>query len=388
MLLYRYPKRALSVKRHAKLKHKIAKVYLPLVLVLFTTVAIGIYARNYSHAATPYASEEAESGTIASSATTESGSTASNSKYVQFGVFSMSSSGFTATSIGPTKLQGFAVTGTDFVDNTSSQMSAMLKAFPGMDAIRISIGTNSTNVIASVNETSLIAAVNTAIEMDPNIQIVLDDHESEGAQQIGDTAADLALYQQWGEDFKNNVAHVSFNTPNEPGGDSGQITSAEQQVYDTIRATGASNRVWLEDGGYFPTVYQQVIDSDKMVNIGMDTHLYPSSSSSSATTDLANDGLNQITDSNGIALQQSVFEFGPSQDGPASDDNSASTNYVGQVVSIAQSGKSVMTTAWIWTLNDDTSIDGLEDLVATSSGTIGQFGTLLQTDDFAQTQVN
>jgi hypothetical protein len=47
-----------------------------------------------------------------------------------------------------------------------------------------------------------------------------------------------------------------------------------------------------------------------------------------------------------------------------------------------------MTTAWIWTLNSNTSVGGLEDLIATSSGTLGQFGTLLQTDNFAQTQAN
>jgi hypothetical protein len=360
-------------------------------LIVISVCGVGIYTLLFSHAATPYSSSEAESGKLVASASAQVNSSASSDSYVQFGSLpSTSTSGFTSTSSGPSKLQGFAVDGSDFVNNTSAQMSAMLKAFPGMDALRIAIGTSSTNAIASVAESSLVAAINTAIQMDPNVQIILDDHESEGGQTAGVNSADLSLYTDWGDDFKNN-AQVSFNTPNEPGGTAAQLEAADEQVYSTIRATGANNRIWLENDIYITGVgassYQAAITASKMINIGMDTHIYPDGSNTAQQL-LDGDGVSSLKDANGVMLQQGVFEFGPSDDGPASDDTSYSSSLVDSVVQAAQSGQSVMTTAWIWTLDGDTSVDGLEDLVATSNGTVGEFGTLLQSDTFAQSQAN
>jgi hypothetical protein len=288
---------------------------------------------------------------------------------------------YSSTSNGPTKMQGFAVIGADFVAHPTSELTQMQELFPGIDSIRIAIGTSTNNVVPSVSETSLIAAVNTAVATIPNIQIVLDDHQHEGGQQVGNTTADLNLYTQWANDFKNNQ-HVSFNTPNEPGGNSTTINTEEAQAYTTIRATGAQNRIWLEDGGVFPTATQSSIDSTKMINIGMDTHFYPRTSSGSATNDYNTDGAIGIKDSLGTPLQQAAFEFGPSVSGPSSGDLSNSTAYVGQVVSLADTGKLVMTDAWVW--SNGGSMNGFQDLIVDENGVEGQFGKVLQQDDFAQ----
>jgi len=194
------------------------------------------------------------------------------------------------------------------------------------------------------------------------------------------------MYQQWGEDFKND-SHVSFNTPNEPGGTPSQVEAADEQVYNTIRATGANNRIWLENDAYITGMpassYQQMIDSDSMTNIGMDTHLYPDGSNTAQSL-LAGDGVSSLKDADGVPLQQGVFEFGPSSTGPSSADTPYSDSIVNSTVQAANSGESVMTTAWVW--SNGTALNGLEDLVADPSGNLGQFGTLLQQDGFAQSQ--
>jgi hypothetical protein len=65
------------------------------VLVVAVIAVIGAYFLLSSHAATPYASNEAESGTLSGAATEGSDSNASGGKYVQFG--STQSTGYTGT---------------------------------------------------------------------------------------------------------------------------------------------------------------------------------------------------------------------------------------------------------------------------------------------------
>jgi hypothetical protein len=64
-------------------------------LVLLIVAGIGTYALVSSHASTPYASNEAESGTLSGVATEESDVNASGGKYVQFG--GASSTGYTGS---------------------------------------------------------------------------------------------------------------------------------------------------------------------------------------------------------------------------------------------------------------------------------------------------
>jgi hypothetical protein len=61
---------------------------------IFTVAGIGIYTLTFSHAATPVASVEAESGTIAGAATSVSDSTASGTHVVKFGTTASSGTGF------------------------------------------------------------------------------------------------------------------------------------------------------------------------------------------------------------------------------------------------------------------------------------------------------
>jgi endoglucanase len=58
---------------------------LELILIVALVGGIGVYLFGASHAATPYASNEAESGTLANGSTPETDTTASGGKYVQFG---------------------------------------------------------------------------------------------------------------------------------------------------------------------------------------------------------------------------------------------------------------------------------------------------------------
>jgi hypothetical protein len=358
---------------------KIKKLWLgPIVFI--ASAGLGLLLLSSSQAATFATQQEAEAGAMTGSLAARSNAAASGGAAVRFG--SVATSAFVSTGSGPTKLQGFAVLGSDFVANPAGQLDAMQRSFPGVNALRIAIGTTPTNVVPSVGRQALVDAIKLALARVPTMQIVLDDHQSQGAQQTGVTQADLALYTQWGSDFKD-MPQVSFNTPNEPGGNSLQITAAQRQTYDAIRAAGAHNRVWLEYGGYFPGDYQQMIAGDNMTNIGMDIHLYPRTDTSNATTDLANARISEIKDAQGIPLQTGVFEFGPSLTGPPSGDTAASVSYVGQVVDAAKAGQSVMTTAWIWTLGNATH-QGLEDLVADQQGTLGDFGLLLRQDGFAQ----
>ncbi len=330
-----------------------------------------------AHAATSSSSIEAESGVLQQPATHIADGTASGGSAVRFGV-----SNYTSTASGPTKMQGFAVYGSIFAANPSAELTRMRTMFPGVNVIRVAIGTSPTNVVPSVDRATLIAAVNEAIRQIPSIQIILDDHQSYGAAQTGNTAADLALYRQWAADFKS-YPQVSFNTPNEPGGDSIQITAAEKEIYTAVRSAGAPNRIWLEYGGYFPGAYQSMINSAGMTNIGMDIHLYPRSDTSSAAQDLRDAAITTtIRDAAGVPLQQAAFEFGPSLTGPPSGTYASSVNYVNEVVTAARSGQLVATTAWVWS-NGGTH-QGYEDLIVDRNGTIGQFGTQLQSKIFAQ----
>jgi hypothetical protein len=61
-------------------------------IVIVAVASIGAYALINSHAATPYSSQEASSGTLSGSATLETSSLASGGKYVQFGQTSTGSS--------------------------------------------------------------------------------------------------------------------------------------------------------------------------------------------------------------------------------------------------------------------------------------------------------
>jgi hypothetical protein len=68
-----------------KITRRIRLRQLSLLGISIAVIIIGVHFITSSHAATPYAMSEAESGTLGGSATTQSDSLASGSSYVQFG---------------------------------------------------------------------------------------------------------------------------------------------------------------------------------------------------------------------------------------------------------------------------------------------------------------
>jgi hypothetical protein len=263
----------------------------------------------------------------------------------------------------------------------------LLNDFPGLNMIRL----NFEDYNAWDNPSQIQAAVNALTAR--GIVVEIEDHT--GISSTPYTGAQLAAEQAWYASvatmFKNNP-YVWYGTYNEPGNGSNLAGIAAQEVatYNTIRATGNTNPILMEEpsGGNPGTVGTNATGYDgagpmtpsayaSMTNIIWDLHYYGWVSNYSTNLAAVQAGLTgSVSGASGIAGAQSIRsadglvpviigEFGNSTTGGAVDANGDQV-----IQAVAASGKGFL--AWGW------NPDPTGDQLTTDSGAVTHYGNQIQ----------
>jgi hypothetical protein len=250
--------------------------------------------------------------------------------------------------------------------STSSAGHPLLSDFPGINMVRLAV-----QDFASVSALSAFITQMT----DLHVVVEIEDHSVGGGDDNVLTGSaltnELAWYSNIATAFKSNP-YVWFGTMNEPDDTSNEaaVTNQEVAIYDTIRATGNTNPIMMEQiGGYSSTVDGGLTAASYagMTNIIWDTHYYGwisdySTHPTTVAADLAAQIANaqSITSANGV-VPVIVGEYGICTSGSGAADPNGT-----QVVSAVEaSGYGSL--AWAWSAGTDALVS--------SGGTLTAYGT-------------
>jgi endoglucanase len=286
-----------------------------------------------SHASTPYASQEAENGTLAGGATEETDSSASGGKYVQFG-----SSGDTVMrGVNDETLYYTLGYGDGYGPVNEPQSSYTYLASRGLKLIRLQIGWGSlqTTLGGSLNASYLAdihtevnrihaAGMSTILDMQSSGRWPDDTGSSyvwggDGGNNITEAQA-ADIWVKLSSEFKNDPGVIAYDIVNEPyeqqSGNSTYLSTAtvqsyEQYIVSAIRSNGDSKLLWIEGnnysaaGGFQTTNGDTAWINDPDNNIMYSAHDYPPTSNGgswSNTTFQSSDSSwsNDLTDSTGF----------------------------------------------------------------------------------------
>jgi endoglucanase len=287
----------------------------PRVTVVIILVAIsGTLLTLASHASTPYASQEAENGTLAGGAIEDTDSSASGGKYVQFGSPSSTSSSDTVLrGVNDETLYYTLGYGDGYGPVNEPQSSYTYLASQGLKVIRLQIawGNLQSSLDGSLNA-SYLADINTEIDRihAAGMTTILDLHNSgrwpnetggsgssyvwggAGGNNITEEQA-TNIWVQLSNQFKDNSGVIAYDIMNEPyeeqSGTSTTLTAAtvhtyEQYIVNAIRSNGDSKLLWIEGGNYSGAGDWQTENgdtpwiSDPDNNIMYSAHDYPPTS--------------------------------------------------------------------------------------------------------------
>jgi mannan endo-1,4-beta-mannosidase len=223
-------------------------------LVVIIIAAIGTYIIQESHAATPYASLDASTGTLSGSAQTFTDATASNGTAVRFG----------ATITGSNPTGKFYIVGDKIVDpdgNIYLPIGANVGMHPnnfdwagtalghstqaqewGWNTIRLNVECTTaesySNVTAAAGDTVLLKYIDQVVQeyTAKHIVVIVECHDAQK-----DPAQATTFWTDMANKYKDNT-YVWFNYANEPDYENQTQWVSDQETWlKTVRSTGAEN---------------------------------------------------------------------------------------------------------------------------------------------------
>jgi uncharacterized protein with FMN-binding domain len=260
----------------------------------------------------------------------------------------------------------FIAKGIDLFPDQISTAGLLPSLFPGINMIRLAV-----QDFDSASALSSFISQMTAL----HVVVELEDHSVAGGNDNVPTGSDLASELSWYSSiataFKGNP-YVWFGSMNEPDDvdDEAAVTAQQVATYNTIRDTGNTNPIMMEQiGGFTSTNAGGLTPSSysTMTNIVWDTHYYGwVSGYSTDPTTVAADLTAQIQNAQSIESADGLVpviigEYGISASGSGPADVNGT-----QVVTAAEaSGYGSL--AWAWNAGTDLLVSG--DVALTAFGT-------------------